>query len=137
MILYLCTAFGHIQRPIIMPKIMKTIAPIDSISGALGNRENNLCGKVVIANVRKQGGNKHDGKPFQYFSVLTRTTAMLNPTENVMAQRAKFAAVCQSTRSRMADPSQAAADMVAFKSQTKYKTLYSYVFNLEWKAYTA
>ena len=116
---------------------MKTIAPIDSISGALGNRENNLCGKVVIANVRKQGGNKHDGKPFQYFSVLTRTTAMLNPTERVLAQRAKFAAVCLATRSRMADPSKAASDMVAFKSQTKYKTLYSYVFNLEWKAYTA
>lgn len=135
MILYLCTAFGHIQRPIIMPKIMKTIAPIDSISGALGNRENNLCGKVVIANVRKQGGNKHDGKPFQYFSVLTRTTAMLNPTEKVLVLRAKFSAVSRLVRTRMADASQAAQDMAAYRAQTKYKTLYSFVWHLVWSSY--
>lgn len=137
MILYLCTAFGHIQRPIIMPKSMKTIAPIDSISGMMGSRTANLCGKAIIANIRKRGGQKFEGKPHQYFSVLTRTTAMAVPTEEVLKHRAKFKAVCLSTRSRMADPSQAASDMVAFKSQTKYKTLYSYVFNLEWEAYTA
>jgi hypothetical protein len=35
----------------------------------------------------------------------------------------------------MADPSQAAADMAAFKAQTKYKTLYRYVFRQEWNEY--
>ena len=49
--------------------------------------------------------------------------------------RAKFAAVAAATRSRMADPSQAAADMMAFKAQTKYKTLYRYVFRQEWNAW--
>ena len=36
-------------------------------------------------------------------------------TEKELMHRAKFAAVCAATRSRMADPSQAAADMAAFK----------------------
>lgn len=137
MILYLCTAFGHIQRPIIMPKSIKTIAPIDSISGMIGSRKANMCGKAIIANIRKSGGQKFEGKPHQYFSVSTRSTAMAVPSEKVLLHRAKFKAVSASTRSRMADSSHAAADMAAFKAQTKYKTFYSYVFNLEWKAYTA
>lgn len=137
MILYLCTAFGQIQRHIIMPKSIKTIAPIDSISGMIGSRQGNLCGKAIIANIRTKGGNKFDGKPHQYFSVSTRSTATTNVTPSIEAHRVKFAAVAASTRSRMADPSQAAQDMVNFKNQTKYKTMYSYVFNLEWDAYTA
>ena len=56
-------------------------------------------------------------------------------TEKELMHRVKFAAVCAATRSRMADPSQAAADMMAFKAQTKYKTLYRYVFRQEWNAY--
>lgn len=120
-----------------MAKLFKTIAPVDSISGMIGNRESNLSGKAFIANIRKKGGNWNGGNPYQYFSVLTRTTAMADPTESILAQRAKFAAVAQATRSRMADPAKAAQDMANFKAQTKYKTLYSYVFNLEWDAYTA
>lgn len=120
-----------------MAKIFKTIAPVDSISGMIGNRESNLSGKAFIANVRKKGGNWNGGNPYQYFSVLTKSTAMDNPTEKVLALREKFASVAAATRSRMADPSHAAQDMVNFQAQTKYKTLYSYVFNLEWVAYTA
>ena len=56
-------------------------------------------------------------------------------TEKELMHRSKFAAVAAATRSRMADPSQAAADMMAFKAQTKYKTLYRYVFRQEWNAY--
>lgn len=118
-----------------MAKIMKTIAPIDSLSGAMGNRESNLCGKVIIANVRKKGGNKYDGKPIQYFSVLTKSTAQNPPTEQTLARRAKFSAVSRAVRERMADSSQAAQDMAAFYAQTKYKTLYSFVWHLEWSTY--
>ena len=56
-------------------------------------------------------------------------------TEKELMHRAKFKAVAAATRSRMAAPSQAAADMAAFKAQTKYKTLYHYVFRQEWNAY--
>ena len=136
MILYLCTAFGHIQRAIIMPKIIKTIAPIDSISGMIGNREGNLCGKAIIANIRKNGGQKYEGKPHQYFSVSTRSTATTNLTDAIILRRIKFGAVVRATYARLADPAQASQDMVNFKNQTKYKTMYSYIFNLEWNAYT-
>lgn len=120
-----------------MAKIFKTIAPVDSMSGMIGNRQSNICGKAVIANIRKKGGNWNDGNPHQYFSVLTRSTAPTELTEEILARRTKFAAVSVSTHSRMADPSQAAQDMANFKAQIKYKTLYSYIWNLEWKAYTA
>lgn len=120
-----------------MAKIFKTIAPVDSMSGMIGSRQSNLSGKAVIANIRKKGGNWNDGNPYQYFSVLTRSTAPTQLTPEIIARRNKFAAVAASTRSRMADTSQAAQDMLNFKNQTKYKTLYSYVWNLEWNAYTA
>ena len=137
MILYLCTAFGHIQRPIIMPKSIKTIAPIDSISGMIGSREGYLCGKAIIANIRKRGGQKYEGKPHQYFSVSTRSTATTVLTPKILERRAKFGAVVRATYARLADTAQAAQDMVNFKNQTKYKTMYSYIFRLEWDAYTA
>ena len=51
--------------------------------------------------------------------------------------RTKFAAVAAATRTRMADPTQMQADQLAYKAQTKYKTLYQYVFNQEWAKYQA
>ena len=56
-------------------------------------------------------------------------------TEKELMHRAKFTAVAAATRSRMADPSQAAADMAAFKAQTKYKTLRKYLWQLETESY--
>lgn len=136
LILYLCTAFLTCNAPIIMAKIFKTIAPVDSMSGMIGSRAANLSGKAFIANIRKRGGNWNDGNPFQYFSLLTRTTASARPTQAMKDHRAKFAAVVQATYARMINPNQMPIDQQNFKAQTKYKTLYSYIFNLEWAAYT-
>ena len=47
------------------------------------------------------------------------------------AHRNKFSAAVKATRQRMLDSRQNAADKVAFAQQTKYKTLYQYVFNSE------
>ena len=47
------------------------------------------------------------------------------------AHRQKFSAAVKATRQRMLDSQQNAADKVAFAQQTKYKTLYQYVFNSE------
>ena len=47
------------------------------------------------------------------------------------AHRNKFSAAVKATRERMLDSQQNAADKVAFAQQTKYKTLYQYVFNSE------
>ena len=48
-----------------------------------------------------------------------------------LAHRNKFSAAVKATRQRMLESQQNAADKVAFAQQTKYKTLYQYVFNDE------
>ena len=48
-----------------------------------------------------------------------------------LAHRQKFSAAVKATRERMLDSQQNAADKIAFAQQTKYKTLYQYVFNSE------
>ena len=48
-----------------------------------------------------------------------------------LAHRQKFSAAVKATRERMLDSQQNAADKIAFAHQTKYKTLYQYVFNSE------
>ena len=48
-----------------------------------------------------------------------------------LAHRNKFSAAVKATRQRMLDSQQNAADKIAFAQQTKYKTLYQYVFNSE------
>ena len=48
-----------------------------------------------------------------------------------LAHRNKFSAAVKATRQRLLDSQQNAADKVAFAKQTKYKTLYQYVFNSE------
>lgn len=59
-----------------------------------------------------------------------RSTAV---TPDEMQHRQKFATVLKATRLRMQNPEQSVSDQMAFAAQTKYKTLYSYVFNQEWK----
>ena len=61
-----------------------------------------------------------------------RTTPV---TQTEMDHRAKFAAVCIATNDRLIDPEQMPIDQMAFKAQSKYKTLRQYVFNQEWQAY--
>ena len=48
-----------------------------------------------------------------------------------LAHRQKFSAAVKATRQRMLDSQQNSADKIAFAQQTKYKTLYQYVFNDE------
>lgn len=64
----------------------------------------------------------------------SRTTT---PSQKELDHRIKFGAVATATRERLNDASKITADQLAFREQTKYKTLYQYVFNLEWEAYQA
>lgn len=54
-------------------------------------------------------------------------------TQDEKTQQQKFKAVVKATRARMQNPEQSVQDQLAFSQQTKYKTLYSYVFNQEWQ----
>ena len=101
------------------------IAPVENASGKIFGHKSRFVA------VKRNWGNRQKG-----CSVIGQRDMKNKPyTEKELMHRAKFAAVCAATRSRMADPSQAAADMMAFKAQTKYKTLYRYVFRQEWNAY--
>ena len=62
-----------------------------------------------------------------------RTTAV---TQKELDHRKKFSAVAVATINRLADAEQMPIDQMAFKNQTKYKTLRQYVWNQEWNAYT-
>ena len=55
-----------------------------------------------------------------------------DPKQEELNRRKNFGEVVKATRARMLDPDQSLADMIAFEKQTKYKTLYAYVFNQEW-----
>ena len=64
-----------------------------------------------------------------------REPKLYNPTETQKSVTTKFAAVCRATAARMANPSTRATDMAAFKAQSKYLTLQSYIWHQEWADY--
>lgn len=113
-------------RVYIMAGQIKYIAPVDSVSGMFGKRENSFSGKAIISNVRMAPSQKHP-KGHMYFSVLTRTTFKESELGNMW--RDTFTQICRQTRERLRDPNQIATDQAGFVNQTKYKTLYAYVWN--------
>ena len=58
----------------------------------------------------------------------TRTTPV---SPNELQHRNKFKTAVTATRARMQDPEKYAQDLAKFQAQSKYKTLYQYVFNSE------
>ena len=52
-----------------------------------------------------------------------------NPTENQVALRQKFAKAVTATYTRLNDSAQRPIDEVAFAKQTKYKTIFGFVFS--------
>lgn len=130
MILYLCTAVDSYAPQYNMPKYVKTIAPVDSMSGMVGTRSQSISGKAIIMNVRKKKSNANGGAPYMYFSTLTRSTRGV-PTAMQSAWNALFGQICTATRERLEDPMHVATDQANFAKQTKFKTIYSYVWSLE------
>ena len=84
-----------------------------------------VCGKIDKSS-RVIFAHRGDRK----YTVLqgVRSTA---PSSAELQQRAKFKAAVTNTRTRMQDPEKYAQDLAAFQAQSKYKTLYQYVFNDE------
>lgn len=120
---------------IYMGKVLRTLAPVDSMSGMIGKREETISFKAFIVNLKKVGGVKHKGMPFMYFSLRQRDRS--TPiTANEVAIRKKFTAVVAATRARLIDPEYIHTDQLAFKAQTVYPTLYGYVFKQCWDSYS-
>lgn len=70
--------------------------------------------------------------------IFNRYQVKKNPRRNPYGEIEKnlhiaFTNAVKATRQRLKDPDQSLADQVAFSKQSKYKTLYSYVFNQVYK----
>ena len=89
--------------------------PIHHISGKISKKYR------TCYNYRKRSDRK-------YTSVHGDRTTPVSAAE--IAWRMLFAQICQATMDRLADPNHIAMDQVGFRQQTKYKTLYQYVWNL-------
>lgn len=101
---------------------MAKFTPMDLIKSMSGK----ICGHSDIS-FAKRGGTQY---------TMKRCNPRTSPfSEQELAHQAKFKAVAASTAARVktADPE----DMAAFKAQKKYDTFRSYIWHLEWDAYTA
>ena len=96
--------------------------PVDTIHGRISKSH-----KVGFAH-RKQS-------KINYTTSYGKRTTPYSQDE--LDHQEKFKAVCASTRARIKDPTKVMQDQAAFKEQTKYKTFYRFVWNLEWEAYEA
>ena len=95
--------------------------PIHHLSGKISKKYR------TCYNYRKRSDRKYTSVPGERITPYS---------QDEMAHQEKFKAVAASTRARMKDPGKVMQDQAAFKEQSKYKTFYRYVFNLEWEAYT-
>ena len=102
------------------------LAPVENASGKIFGK------KQVFVAVRRVWGKRKKG-----CSVTGERDLKNHPvTKKETDHRTKFGAVSIATAARLADPTKMQADQLAYKAQTKYKTLRQYVFNQEWLAYT-
>jgi len=94
--------------------------PVDKVHGKISKKH-----KVGFAHLNSTGRN---------YTVAygQRST---KPSASELTHRAKFAAVCASARERMLDPTYINQDQLAFSKQTKYATLWGYVFRQVWDSY--
>ena len=109
-----------------MAKI-KTIRPIESISGKLKKSDN--VGFAVRSASKKNYTVTRDDWSMPISKIAPAKQAA------VRAQRLKFRTVAIAASERMTDPNKRAMDQAAFAAQTKYKTLFGFLFHLEWESY--
>lgn len=126
----------HMRHVISMPKYLKTLAPVDSMSGMVGKRDETVSDKAFIVNVRKVGNVKNGGRPYMYFSLRQNDRNLeTHPiTVKEAAARQKFTQAVEATRARLIDPTKMAADQAAFLAQDKYPTIYGFVFSQEYES---
>lgn len=108
---------------------MVCVMPIEAVIGKMCPRDQKV--KRDNAGFKCFVGYQMSNSVFNRFRVMSRprSTAVL-PEET--QHRAKFKTAVTATRARMQDPVKYQQDLAAFQAQSKYKTLYQYVFNSEW-----
>lgn len=117
-----------ISHPLYMAKYLKCLAPVDSMSGMIGKRDETVSNKAFIVNLKKVGNVKNGGAPFMYFS-LRQNDRVTKPSVSEIANREKFKQAVLDTQARLINPEHIQRDQLAWSKQTKYPTLYGYVFS--------
>ena len=101
------------------------IRPIESLHGKLGKRDQ------VSYSMRVKSNSK--------YTVTRSIWKMKYKTEAAATaarqHQAKFRAVSQAAHERKIDPTKKTADEAAFRAQSKYTTMFGFLFHLEWLAY--
>ena len=100
------------------------VAPVDAVHGKLSKGD-----KYGFA--RRKKPNNAGERPNFTFVHTKRTTPV---SQNEIARRNAFKQAAIATRERLNDPDRSLMDQIAFTQQTKYKTIYAYVFNQCYKA---
>ena len=94
--------------------------PVDKIHGKISKKH-----KVGFAHRKASAKN--------YTTSYGERTTPVKSSE--IEQRNKFTAVCAAARERLDDPNYINVDQLGFSKQTKYKTIWGYVFKICWDAY--
>ena len=100
------------------------VAPVDAVHGKLSKGD-----KYGFA--RRKKPNNNGERPNFTFVHTKRTTPV---SQEELNRRNAFKQAAIATRERLNDPDQSLTDQIAFAQQTKYKTIYDYVFNQCYKA---
>ena len=96
------------------------LAPVDNASGKIFGK------KEKFVAVTRNWGNRRRG-----CAVTGERDLKNHPvTKAETDHRTKFAAVAAMVNARLADPNQMMQDQLAYKAQSKYKTLRQYVWHL-------
>lgn len=108
---------------------MVCVMPVEAIIGKMAPSDQKVTADNQGFKCFVGFQNKHS--VFNRYQVRSRPrTSAVKQEELVL--RKKFADTVKATRLRLNDPDKSLADQIAYSQQTKYKTLYSYVFNLEY-----
>ena len=89
--------------------------PVDYISGKISKKF------ITIYNHRLQSDRRY---------TQVRGPRLTRPSADEISHRTDFGAIARATNTRLHNQAQYAQDMIAFKAQTRYKTLRKYVWNL-------
>ena len=106
-----------------MPKVT-FIDPIKSVSGKLTKKH------CVVYNVRQAVTNNEDMIRNPNYTAYRDPSKKIKLTANQKNWQERFGQLCAATQLRLQSPDHIYPDRAEFAKQTKYKTLYSYVFNL-------
>ena len=110
-------------------------AGIDSVSGALakpGSNPQHSCEKMLLATHRVAETTSSDCNRL-YLRKKPKRSTPVKPSEII--QRERFGAIARAVNARAHDINKMSQDQAAFKAQSTYSTMKSYLWALEAEAY--